>query len=53
MDPRAVIRCLSYVAAAAIFVVLCAVPAWGATKITPPPPAEIERLNLDKDFYKK
>ena len=47
------IKYLKYVAAAAIGVVLCAVPAWGATKITPPPPAEIERLNLDKDFYKK
>ena len=47
------INCLNDVTAAAICIVLCAVPAWGATKINPPPPVEIERLNLDKDFYKK
>ena len=47
------IKYLNNVATAAICVVLCAVPVWGATKITPPPPVEIERLNLDKDFYKK
>lgn len=47
------INCLNDVTAAAICIVLCAVPVCGATKITPPPPVEIERLNLDKDFYKK
>ena len=53
MESRVMIKRLSQVAAAAVCVVLCAVPMLAGVKITPPPADEIARLRLDKDFYKK
>jgi len=47
------IKRLTYVASIAICLLTAASSSRAAVKITAPPQAEIERLKLDKDFYKK
>ena len=53
MVTTGIINRLMRFAAITICAIVCAEPVSALPKITPPPPAEIERLKLDKDFYKK